>query len=176
MSDETFLSRWSRRKLASKAGAEQPPAPAAAGAPQADAPRDAAPVPEAPPPLPPVESLTPDSDFAPFMRQDTDPGLRQQALKTLFADPRFNVMDGLDVYIDDYSQPDPLPEGWLQQLNQVARLGEYHEPEPADPAKRADPPPAQDSATPGGDTPVTAVSTPVTQADVPPSSTAENGA
>jgi hypothetical protein len=51
-------------------------------------------------------------------------------LKTLFQDPRFNVMDGLDVYIDDYSKPDPLPEGWLEKMNQVARLGEYREPDP----------------------------------------------
>jgi len=31
-------------------------------------------------------------------------------------------MDGLDVYIDDYSKPDPLPEGWLEKLNQFANL------------------------------------------------------
>jgi hypothetical protein len=37
-------------------------------------------------------------------------------------------MDGLDVYIDDYSKPDPLPEGWLEKMNQVARLGEYKAP------------------------------------------------
>jgi len=83
-----------------------------------------------PAPLPPVESLTPESDFAPFMRDDVDPGLRRQALRTLFRDPRFNVMDGLDVYIDDFSKPDPLPEGWLEKMNQVARLGEYREPDP----------------------------------------------
>jgi hypothetical protein len=57
-----------------------------------------------------------------------DPDLRRQALKTLFQDPRFNVMDGLDVYIDDYSKPDPLPEGWLEKMNQVARLGAYEPP------------------------------------------------
>ena len=30
-------------------------------------------------------------------------------MKKLFADPHYNVMDGLDVYIDDYSKPDPIP-------------------------------------------------------------------
>ena len=80
--------------------------------------------------LPSIESLTPESDFSPFMRPQVDASLRRQALKTLFQDPRFNVMDGLDVYIDDYSKPDPLPEGWLEKMNQVARLGEYREPEP----------------------------------------------
>ena len=31
------------------------------------------------------------------------------AMKKLFTDPHFNVMDGLDIYIDDYRKPDPLP-------------------------------------------------------------------
>ncbi len=77
---------------------------------------------------PPVESLTPESDFTPFMAREVDEGVKRQALKTLFSDPRFNIMDGLDVYIDDYSKPDPLPEGWLEKLNQVARLGDYRPP------------------------------------------------
>ena len=87
--------------------------------------------PAVPAPLPPVESLTPDSDFSPFMGADVDELLRRRALKTLFQDPRFNVMDGLDVYIDDYSKPDPLPEGWLEKMNQMARLGDYRPPEEA---------------------------------------------
>jgi hypothetical protein len=59
-----------------------------------------------------------------------DGAVRRQALKTLFADPRFNVMDGLDVYIDDYSKPDPLPPGWLEKMEQVAHLGIYKPPAP----------------------------------------------
>jgi len=31
-------------------------------------------------------------------------------------------MDGLDIYIDDYGKPDPLPEGWLQLMNQSKTL------------------------------------------------------
>ena len=126
MSDD-FLSRWSRRKLAARAGREVPPAPVIpveAESPSvapSDAPRAAGEV----APLPPLESLTPESDFAPFMQAQVDPATRRQALKTLFSDPQFNVMDGLDVYIDDYSKPDPLPEGWLAKMNQVARLGDY---------------------------------------------------
>ena len=138
--DESFLRRWSRLKTTADAAAV---APAQAGA---QSPADVAPVetgaqspsvPE-PTPLPPVESLTPESDFAPFMRGDTDPQLRATALKKLFDDPRFNVMDGLDVYIDDYSKPDPLPEGWLEKMNQVARLGIFQpkeEPAEADSAR-----------------------------------------
>jgi len=58
-----------------------------------------------------------------------DPGLKRAALKTLLRDARFNVMDGLDVYIDDYSKPDPIPAEWLGQLKQLERLGHYIEPE-----------------------------------------------
>jgi hypothetical protein len=150
MKDETFLGRWSRRKKESAAGTAQetPEAgriattagvvPAQAGAQvPAEPTTDAAPAQQAGSrqPLPPVESLTPESDFAPFMGREVDEGVRRQALKALFRDPRFNVMDGLDVYIDDYSKPDPLPEGWLEKLNQVARLGDYQPPPEAAPAR-----------------------------------------
>ena len=128
MSDkDPFLSRWSRRKTEAREKGEVIPEPREAEA-QSPAPAEARP----PEPLPPVESLTPDSDFRPFMRPEVDEGMKRQALKTLFRDERFNVMDGLDTYIDDYSKPDPIPESWLSQLNQMARLGDYREP-PAEP-------------------------------------------
>ena len=147
MSD--FLSRWSRRKVASRAGQALPEAPAplvpSGEALPTPAPRLERPVASTPPvpsadALPPLESLTPESDFAPFMQEGVDGSVRRAALKTLFADPRFNVMDGLDVYIDDYSKPDPLPEGWLEQLKQVERLGHWQppaEPAAAEPAEAA---------------------------------------
>jgi hypothetical protein len=133
MSDGDFLSRWSRRKHAAKRGEPLPSAAApdvVPGSPRAGAIAPAEPPPPSEP-LPPVDSLTPESDFAPFMRDKVDPGLRRQALRTLFRDPRFNVMDGLDVYIDDFSKPDPIPPDWLEKLNQVARLGDYRPPEVA---------------------------------------------
>ena len=34
----------------------------------------------------------------------------------LSSDPRFNGMDGLDVYIGDYSKFEPLPNDWLRAL------------------------------------------------------------
>ena len=43
-------------------------------------------------------------------------------MKTLFADPHFNVMDGLDIYIDDYSLSEPIPEAMLATLNQARGL------------------------------------------------------
>jgi hypothetical protein len=138
VSEGDFLSRWSRRKHEARRGEPAPeviPRTAAQEAVSLPAgPLPVSPAVDAPPmPLPPLESLTHDSDFAPFMQADVDSNVRRAALKTLFGDPRFNVMDGLDVYIDDYSKPDPLPEGWLEKLNQTAFLGHYQppvEPEP----------------------------------------------
>jgi hypothetical protein len=68
--------------------------------------------------LAPVESLTFDSDFAPYFQPQVDAVLKRQALKQLLRDPRFNVMDGLDVYIDDYSQPDPIPPEIVREMVQ----------------------------------------------------------
>jgi hypothetical protein len=107
------LKRWSQRKLAasreSSAPAQPPIAPAIPTAPLAEPSAKEAPAAGALPELPPLESLTPDSDFTPFFRPGVDEGVKRGALKKLFSDPRFNAMDGLDVYIDDYSKPDPLP-------------------------------------------------------------------
>jgi hypothetical protein len=141
--DDHFLGRWSKRKHAAKRGSgpEDAPEPAALE------PHPSVPVAAAAPaePLPDVSTLTSESDFSPFMREGVDPTVKRDALKTLFQDSRFNVMDGLDVYIDDYSKPDPLPEGWLAKMNQVARLGEYREPDSPEQAK----PEAEVAAEPG---------------------------
>ena len=124
-----FLSRWSRRKLAAVAQAEAaaqpagaPPAPlrthAADPLPLApatpDAAADAAGGAEAQ--LPPVESLSLSSDFTAFLKDEVSEALRRKALQKLFSDPHFNRMDGLDIYIDDYSQPDPIPPEILAKL------------------------------------------------------------
>lgn len=138
MTHEPFLSRWLRRKSEAKAAVslDEPPQLAESVAPsstegalvQAEPAEPGAEAVE-PEPLPPVESLTPDSDFAAFMRPGVDPSLKRQAFKKLMEDPRFNVMDGLDVYIDDYSKADPLPEGWLEKMSQTRYLGIFKEDE-----------------------------------------------
>jgi hypothetical protein len=61
-------------------------------------------------------------DFSAFMKPDVDPAVQQAALKKMFTDPHFNVMDGLDIYIDDYSKPDPLPQGMLERMVQSDML------------------------------------------------------
>jgi hypothetical protein len=119
---EAFLSRWSRRKLDSaKDPAAQRPASVTAAPPAAAAP--AATRPAAKTELPPVDTLQGlASEYKDFLRPGVDEKLRQSALKKLFHDPHFNVMDGLDVYIDDYSKPDPIPEAMLKSLKQANRL------------------------------------------------------
>ncbi|MBA3476876.1 MAG: DUF3306 domain-containing protein [Lautropia sp.] len=88
--------------------------------------------------LPSIDSLGKDSDFSMFMRADVDPGLRVSALKKLFTDPHFNQMDGLDIYIDDYTKPDPMPLAMLKRLNQSRMVGLMEgEPEDASPTDRA---------------------------------------
>ena len=44
------------------------------------------------------------------------------ALKRLFTDPHFNVMDGLDVYIDDYSKTEPIPPAMMAGLRQAQNI------------------------------------------------------
>lgn len=126
-----FFSRWSRRKLGKEDGSKKPAEPAVpqAGVAEnpADDPASAATAGSdgavtAAEPLPPVESLTPDSDFKPFMRPDVSPELKQAAMKQLFKDPHFNVMDGLDTYIDDYSKPDPIPDEMMKKMYQAREL------------------------------------------------------
>jgi hypothetical protein len=162
--DEGFLSRWSRRKTEARAGGVPETAPESAPdrstssvprAGEAGAPPGGGAVP-APPQapeaqLPAVESLTPHSEISAFMRPEVDPALRGRALKTLFSDPALYPMDGLDVYIDDYTKPDPLPEGWLEKLNQFATLhGEPPAPEATPPAAtaQADAAPSRESPEP----------------------------
>ncbi len=142
--DSNFFSRWSRRKAEVREGGAasepapptQPPPPLATvptvadpaatqtAQPTALATPEAAVVPAPPPPtLADVATLTTQSDYARFVARDVAPDVKQAALKKLFTDPHFNVMDGLDTYIDDYGKPDPLPAGMLRQMVQSQLLG-----------------------------------------------------
>jgi hypothetical protein len=84
------------------------------------------------PPLPTLadaEALNPESDFKPFMAQGVAPEVKNAAVKKLFADPRFNVMDGMDVYVDDYSVSTPIPQSVLRQMASAKFLGLFDEEE-----------------------------------------------
>ena len=156
--DDSFLSRWSRRKVQGRSGQAEPAATEPARAPAVPATvapvveplpstlapsalgtddRGARPQAVAPPaePLPTMEdvaALTNQSDFSRFVRPGVDSGVRNAAMKKLFSDPHFNVMDGLDTYIDDYGKPDPIPPSMLRRMTQSAMLGLFDDEAPAD--------------------------------------------
>jgi hypothetical protein len=131
-----FLSRWARRKAAARGGTVAPVAPAepaesvvpaaavepghVASSPPVE---QTAPATEPPPPtLADVALLTRDSDYSRFVGAGVGEDVKRAALKKLFTDPRFNVMDGLDTYIDDYGKPDPIPMSMLRRMNQSKML------------------------------------------------------
>ncbi len=133
MSAGGFLARWSKRKLAQAIEAQGRPAEASAleaeGAGASFPSEVRAPVAAGPQPagaaagrpgvetgLPAVEGLTLASDFTAFLKEEVSESLRRQALTKLFADPHFNRMDGLDIYIDDYSVPVPIPPEMMGKL------------------------------------------------------------
>lgn len=146
--DDGFLSRWARRKALVRQGAVPaepapvPPRPAVPTPPAVPIATAApAPVAAAAPAAPPaptlddVAQLPPDAaDFSRFVARHVQPDVRNAALKKLFSDPHFNVMDGLDIYIDDYGKPDPMPAAMLRQLTQGRFLGLFDEEGGADPA------------------------------------------
>ena len=142
-----FLGRWSKRKLDAKDGLPAAPEPLpqpqhpvvpegglaanaaiqTSPAPPVDAQRVAA----EPPPLTleDAHALTSESDFRPFAARGVAPEVKNAAMKKLFSDPHFNVMDRLDIYIDDYSQPDPIPRDMLRKLASAKFLGLFDEEE-----------------------------------------------
>ncbi|AXA91440.1 DUF3306 domain-containing protein [Massilia sp. YMA4] len=126
MAAETFFARWSRVKAGTRAVASEPAAPVlteATGLPVAPAADSAVIAPAEPAPtIEQVAQLQADGDFRPFVARGVDEGVRRAAMKKLFSDPHFNVMDGLDIYIDDYAKPDPMPAAMLLALNHAKDL------------------------------------------------------
>ena len=120
-----FLSRWSRRKSSNSIEDVVQPRSDATNAKvvvkleesaNADVPQT--------PTMDDVEKIDKSAtDFSAFMQGDVDPAVQRAAMKNLFSDPHFNVMDGLDIYIDDYSKPDPISQEILSQLVQSEMLG-----------------------------------------------------
>ncbi len=165
-----FLSRWSKRKTLVREGVVPAPEDVPSPARQAES-TPAAPTPVraelveapagsgpstssgrtedvsarvAPPPtLDDVAQLQLSSDFRRFVAPDVTPEVKNAAMKKLFSDPHFNVMDGLDTYIDDYGKPDPIPMSMLRQMVQSQVLGLFADEDEKDaagaPAARATP-------------------------------------
>lgn len=162
-----FLSRWSRRKADVREGraSDEPQLPSVSplGTPQA-APSPvvkAAPThgsshestDKSAPTLADTQQLTPESDFTGFMARGVTPDVKNAAMKKLFADPHFNVMDGMDIYIDDYSQSEPLPLAMLRQMASAKTLNLFDE-DPAHDEKRADKSDDSHISTPKSDDPI----------------------
>ncbi|WP_310460362.1 DUF3306 domain-containing protein [Sphaerotilus sp.] len=144
-----FLSRWSRRKEQVRQGvpvAEAQPVPVVPSVPLVQPVVSAAP-PEPVPPAPTLADaaqLTPASDFTRFVARGVDPSVKNAALKTLFTDPHFNVMDGLDTYIEDYGLPDPLPLAMLRQMTGARMLGLFTD-EPEEPEEKSEEKPVDEN-------------------------------
>jgi hypothetical protein len=166
MSNEGFLRRWSRLKshadsaqpgsprdvvhapprAADGAGASlqradelqaldlPPVAQTAPHPPVAPSMPDAAP--RTQPSLEDVAALGPDSDFSAFVSQGVDKTVQRLAMKKLFSDPHFSILDGLDVYIDDYTKADPIPAAMLASLDHAKSMfSRLTEDENKDPTK-----------------------------------------
>jgi len=139
---ENFLERWSRVKTEQRRSQDD----------KSSLPETTE-SPERPPELPPIDKLTPDSEYAGFMHPKVSDALRRAALKKLFADPRFNVPDPFEAYSGDWTGGEPIPEEMLAKLNQARTLlfaakdKKEGEPEPVadDPPKKDDEPGRQDA-------------------------------
>ena len=129
-----FLGRWSRRKAGLEpegldgSAPELKPKTAPSAVPQDKKTVESAPAPAEEEVLPPtledaesIDRFAP--DFSAFMKPNVDPAVQQAAMKKLFSDPHFNIMDRLDIYIDDYSIPDPIPMEMLKRMVQSETLG-----------------------------------------------------
>ena len=147
--DDNFFSRWSRRKVQVRTGqplpAEPPaPEPVVAVAPviapvavDGLAPPTLPAEPAEPPPAPTLEDvarLSLDGDFKPFVARGVPAEVRNAAVKKLFTDPHYNVMDGLDIYIDDYSKPSPLSAAMMAKMVGAQFLKLVDDPNEAKPA------------------------------------------
>ena len=142
-----FLGRWSQRKQDIRAGKpllepekseitiKPTAADAKAAAPAANQTSATTAIEDNDVPLPTmqdVHQLTAESDFSPFVAKNVSSEVRNSAMKKLFTDPHYNVMDRLDIYIDDYSQPDPIPHAMLRQMVSAKFLNLFKDEEEAE--------------------------------------------
>jgi hypothetical protein len=111
---ENFLDRWSRLKK--EQVKEQDRLDAEKSVPQKTESQDQ------PPELPPLDKLTPQSEFSGFMHPKVGDALRRAALKKLFADPHFNIPDPYEAYSGDWTVGEAIPDEMMATLNQARTL------------------------------------------------------
>lgn len=167
MSEEGFLSRWSQRKRATLRG-EAPPEPVA------EAPLVATPEPEPEPPaavpeeppfdpasLPPLETLTAESDFLPFLARNVPALLKRAALRRMWSlDIGIRDYVGPADYAWDYNAVGGVPGSSLDLIGDIGKhLAQ---------AIGATPPPEPAGTAPAGETEATELPPPKTLAEAPP--------
>jgi hypothetical protein len=99
--DESVVARWSRRKHEAATTTAQPtddrvaaPSPACPAKTDAD--------------MPSIDLLTADSDLSGFLSPGVSESLRREAMRKVFSQSRYNLVDGLDDYAEDYTRFQPL--------------------------------------------------------------------
>lgn len=114
---EGFAGRWSRLKTEARAVKAAEPEAEALPAVETLAPPAAE---EKPVELPPLETLTRESDFSLFMRGDVASDLRAQALRKLWTlDPHFAAIDITECHSIDFNAVQCFPEGLKNTIYRV---------------------------------------------------------
>jgi hypothetical protein len=134
---EGFAGRWSRLKAEARAvpptpasvaqaeprSAALPVAPDAPQAEKAEAPAQTSPAQTSAAPkteLPPLDTLTKDSDFSLFMNSDVADDTRKQALRKLWTmDPHFATIDISECHSIDFNAVPTFPNGLMNTIYRV---------------------------------------------------------
>lgn len=122
--EESFLGRWSRRKQRARSGQDAPPEPTppeGTVTPDGDKPAERVLTDED---MPPLDSLDEDSDYSEFLSPGVSESLRNAALRKMFLSPKFNVVDGLDDYADDFTKFAPLGDIVTSDMRHQMELAE----------------------------------------------------
>jgi hypothetical protein len=114
--DDTFLSRWARRKRVARSGAdpdaresdesldgEMPVAPAPDAGETPTPGEESQPLELTDEDMPPVNSIDENTDMSGFFSPKVSRAVKKAALKKFFHSPAFNIVDGLDDYDDDFT-------------------------------------------------------------------------
>jgi Protein of unknown function (DUF3306) len=128
MTEEDFLTRWSRRKRSSADGAK--PVPESAPIPAEALPNPAGPVVASidpvfdPATLPPIDSISAVSDISAFLQKGVPAELTRAALRRVWtADPAIRDFVGLAENAWDFTDPNAMPGfGPLESTDEVRRM------------------------------------------------------
>lgn len=123
---DSFLSRWSRRKLQVEEGAEQhndDAVPAEETLSQQDT---------------AVEKPATEQEKPIWQRDDVDADTKKAALRKLFQKPEFNIRDGLNEYDDDFTRFAGLGSIVTHEMKRMLKLAE-EKTRPAEKTDKAEP-------------------------------------